>query len=287
MAEYLPSKQDVDGSSPFARSVVNPPGRFSRRAIPHREVGPETRWIFRNRAELHKSEILRQRSGDKMTNIDLPRLHCHKTRTPITVDGLLEEAEWLWAPCVELRLNSGSSATHRTMVRSLWDSQCLYFGFDCEDPDPSAQMTGRDDPLFEEGNIVEVFINPASTGVSFYEFEVNPLNALLDLFYVHPDQPWREAAKWHAEGIKTAARIHQNHEDLPMGWSVEIAIPWENFTTARSLPPNSGDSWRVNFYRYDTIKLNNQKVHELCAWSPTLQNRFAVPDRFGFLIFDE
>jgi hypothetical protein len=63
-------------------------------------------------------------------------------------------------------------------------------------------------------------------------------------------------------------------------WSCEIALPMEDIVTAPHLPPQPGDRWRLNLYRVD----QRPAISEL-AWSPTLQNDFNVPKRFGEIVF--
>jgi hypothetical protein len=219
----------------------------------------------------------------------LPSLTCHRTAPgSITVDGVIDERAWSASEIASLRLNSGPPATHRTIVRTLWDDENIYFAFDCEDPNPVGHMTQRDDALFNEPSVVEVFLTPRAEDPGFYEFEVNPLNTLLDLYYERRDQPWPEAAKWNAEGIQTAVHIRRGASGATEGWSVEMAIPWRTFHTAGCRPPRAGDRWRANFYRYDTISApTGGNRLELSAWSSTLEEKFDVPERFGHLIFGD
>lgn len=219
---------------------------------------------------------------------EIPSLTCRRSAgPPIAIDGRIDERAWQGSATAALRLNAGPPATHRTTVRTLWDDRNIYFAFDCEDPNPVGRMTQRDDPLFNEPSVVEVFLTPRAENPGFYEFEVNPLNTLLDLYFERRDQPWPEAAKWNAEGIQTAVHIRRAASGAIEGWTTEIAIPWPNFRAqAATLPPRVGDVWRVNFYRYDTIATaSGGDQLELCAWSSTLRENFDVPERFGYLVF--
>lgn len=65
----------------------------------------------------------------------------------------------------------------------LWDDENLYVGFWIEDPYPKATHTVRDSILFQE-NDVEVFIDG---GDCYYEFELNALNTIYEVFFIWKD----------------------------------------------------------------------------------------------------
>ncbi|HEV2294765.1 MAG TPA: carbohydrate-binding family 9-like protein [Tepidisphaeraceae bacterium] len=202
------------------------------------------------------------------------------------IDGVLEKPQWQHAARVDLQLYSGGRPTYGTIVRMLWSSRDLYVAFECQDPEPTASMDRRDEPLFQEGNVVELFVDPVGHGTTLFEFEVNPLGTVMDLFYDPLDMSWREAVKWNGQGVRAAARIiRDSSTDQPTGWTAELAVPLENFHTAAHVPPRPGDVWRVNFYRYNTVSTLPGDHLELYAWSPTLEKRFNLPHRFGFLEF--
>ena len=51
----------------------------------------------------------------------------------------------------------------------------------CDDPDIWGEATARDSHIYNE-EVAELFLAPGfATPVHYYEFEVNPLGALLDL----------------------------------------------------------------------------------------------------------
>ena len=74
--------------------------------------------------------------------------------------------------------------------------------------------------------------------------------------------------------------------DEDEGWSLEVAIPFENFSDlVRNIPPKPGTSWRISLNRLDGV----QPHRELSMWSPSGTERpnFHVPDRFGVMVFSE
>ena len=72
-------------------------------------------------------------------------------------------------------------------------------------------------------------------------------------------------------------------DELSGIWSVELEIPFSEFITAENMPPKKGDKWLINLYRIDRPK--NQK-EEYMSWSPTGEDNFHLPEKFGELIFD-
>ena len=210
---------------------------------------------------------------------------CKHTSAHLNLDGSLNDPAWQDAEQVVLLRNvDGGAPRFATTVRLLWNDDYLYLGFDCQDEEIFATLTARDDPLWTE-EVVEVFINPNGDEIGYLEFEVNPLNTLLDLYVLNrPPAPMQALFDWNSRAIRHAVQVRgdpRRRDSLDQGWSVEMAIPWEDFATAPHLPPLPGERWRFNLYRID----HYQGKEELCAWSPTLRPTFHVPSAFGELVF--
>ncbi len=159
-----------------------------------------------------------------------------------------------------------------TRVTVSRDSAHLRILFQCEDMDPWATIKRRDGPLFEE-ETVEVFLDPFGDLECYFEIEVNPINAVLDLMLRRVGKGWRKEFAWNCEGLETAATLS------PTGWEAAIVIPFAAFLPGA---PAAGDVWRANFLRIDRPP---GAPRELSAWSPTGLHTFHVSSRFGFLHF--
>lgn len=212
---------------------------------------------------------------------------CHRTHDVIQIDGKLDDPAWQKAEAANLvRTQDGTDPHFPTEVRLLWDDTYLYIGFSCVDEEIWATMTVRDEHLWEE-EVVEVFVNPNGDEIGYWEFEVNPLNTLLDLYVMNrAGIPTHSLWDWDSRNIHHAVFVDGNprrRDSIDRFWSAEIAIPWEDFATAPHLPPIAGDCWRINFFRIDQY----QGKEELSAWNPTYQPTFHVPRRFGELHFIE
>lgn len=218
---------------------------------------------------------------------DVPEYVCLRTTTAPVVDGDLADGAWQRAPEVgPFRQWDGSEASQATTARMLWDDRYVYVAFDCVDDDLRGTMKQRDQNLWEENEVVEVFADPGGTLQRYLEFEVNPLNTVVDLVIPYRGEPRSlQASKgWDSKGLRTAVKRGGPPVRPRAGWSVEMAIPMGDFFDLPHTPPQPGDAWRVNLYRVDAR--GDQVTFQ--AWSPTLTPApaFHVPERFGWLRFE-
>jgi len=218
--------------------------------------------------------------------MNVPTYHCKYTPRPIALSGRLDDPAWQSATAVSLvRNQDGARPRFATTARLLWDRDYLYVGFCCEDTQIYATLTRRDDHLWEE-EVVELFCDADGDEIGYVEIEVNPLNALLDLYVLNRSPyPMRQLFDWDSSGVRHAVHVEGDPhcpDSADRAWHAEIALPWEDFASAPHLPPHPGDVWRVNLYRIDRY----QGRQELYAWSPTLCETFHVPQRFGKLRFE-
>ncbi|MBV8813560.1 MAG: carbohydrate-binding family 9-like protein [Verrucomicrobia bacterium] len=175
-----------------------------------------------------------------------------------------------WTGAARLLLSenlTGRPPLWGTEVRVGWHAGELLVLFLCQDPEPWATLTERDGPLWEE-EVVEVFVDPFGDGDCYFEFEVNPLNTVLDLFVRRVRTGLRKDFAWDCDGLRTAAGR------LTYGWVAGLAIPFRSFGNWE--PTATG--WRLNFCR---IERPRNRPRELSAWSPTFAKTFHVPERFG------
>jgi hypothetical protein len=119
---------------------------------------------------------------------DVAHYICYRTREPLTVDGRLTEAAWQKAPKSPrfVDMVTGDPAFLDTRAAALWDDQNLYISFWVEEPFVEARLTERDSLIFME-NDIEVFIDG---GDCYYEFEINALGTIYEVFFI-----WQDAYK--------------------------------------------------------------------------------------------
>ena len=225
-----------------------------------------------------------QHGGDA----DLPIHEVFRATGDIKVDGKLDETDWSAAQGIILQFpwESLTGAKQKTVVKLLWDDNNLYVGYDCEDEELTAIHDTRDDPTYED-DCVEIFISPDEGKIDlYYGLEMNCRAVLYDYFYVCRRSLIKRFDMRGVE-LETDMRGTLNASgDKDEGWSLEVAIPFENFSDMiKDVPPKPGSSWRINLNRLDGVALHRQ----LSMWSPsgTEKPNFHVPERFGKLVFSE
>jgi hypothetical protein len=189
----------------------------------------------------------------------------------------LDALNGVWANCARISLRenlSGRPPKWGTEVRLGWSGDVLHGLYQCQDPNPWATKTTRDDSLWEE-EVVEIFLDPFGDSLCYFEIEINPLNTVTDLIIRRIRNGLRKEFNWKCEGLVTACGT------LAYGWVAAFQIP---FASLGDCHPTRSSVWRVNFSRIDRPK---DQPLELSAWSPTLGQSFHVPRRFGVLRFDQ
>jgi len=210
----------------------------------------------------------------------------------ITIDGRLDETEWLRAEEAPLRhADTGLGIPFKTTVRLLWDDTYLYVAFYGEDNDAWATYTKDDDNLWEE-EVFEVFIDPENRGHTYYEININPANAIVDLFILNGGETRKgrfiNTKNWNFSGLKHGVFIEgdgRNEGNSDTFWTAELAIPFEEFWTADHTPPRAGDMWRMNFCRIERGKVNVDDDDWQAAFSFPKGLGFHIPWRFGNIYF--
>ncbi len=202
----------------------------------------------------------------------LPRLACPRSVLPaLTADA--RSAFWEMREPVLLRdVITGAAPMQATSVRIARDAEELRVLFHAEDTHIHATLTARDAPLYTE-EVVEVFLDPTGDRECYFEIEVNPHNAVLDLVLRRNRSGYVKDVSWKCERLRTCVRRES------AAWSAEFSIPFRSLAAA---PPEPGAVWRVNFLRIDRPP---GTPRELSAWSPTALANFHVPERFGIIEF--
>ncbi len=218
---------------------------------------------------------------------------CHQRIGEILIDGEIKEKAWERAEIIDTFyiLGTDEPAVSKSRAYLLWDKDFLYIGVDMEDKDLWADREGHDEDLWNN-DVIELFLKPREDSFHYYEFEINPLNATLDLFY-----PRRGAGRWerwkgYESGIISAVTLKgtlNEWRDIDKGWTVEFKIPFKSFQETVS-PPRLGDWWRFAICRY------NYSVHlpsdysmgrELSTSTPIKEKAFHFYEYYQVLIFAE
>ena len=210
-----------------------------------------------------------------------PVYECRRVHEQIKIDGTLAERSWGLAKSIDLILtDSHTSPLFGTKARLLWDDSCLYVSFQCVDDGIYAGKIKKNDALWQE-EAVELFLDYEGKGAHYVEIEVNPLNTVFDKFMDGIRKPL-PVSQWDS-GVRTAVRQENgyvNGDSTIVGWTVELAFPFEALKGKCHVPPKSGDEWRINLYR-----VKHRPEEQFSAWSPTNSIDFHQPGKFGVLVF--
>jgi len=216
---------------------------------------------------------------------------CHRTATPIVIDGKLDDPAWQQAPWtsdfIDIEGSAKPTPRFRTRAKLLYDDKYLYIAAEIEEPNVTATLLQHDSVIFHD-NDFEVFIKPLPATESYYEFEINALNTSWDLFLNKPyNQGGKADNSWDIAGLKTAVAVQgtlNNPSDTDQGWTLEIAWPLDAFNSRQTVPPpQPGTTWRINFSRVEWKP--GQKKEDNWVWSPQGVVNMHVPERWGYLRF--
>ena len=212
----------------------------------------------------------------KLLAPSLPPAHvvANKIDKDFELDGDLAKPIWKRTAVTKIEYALiGFPATPElaTSVRLLYSSEYLYLAYSC----PYTRLTVFDPPVLGkkhvglwEKDVVEAFIGSDAGNRNHYtEFEVSPVNELLDLSVDLP----RKDFGWDSH-FTAVTRIDEKAKI----WTAEWRIPLKSLSDT---PPQPGTMWRLNLYRLD------KAAGTFFAWNPTLNDSAHTPTRFGELEF--
>lgn len=207
-----------------------------------------------------------------------PVAECRWADTPIVLDGKDDDPTWKNAQVIDSFAQAwlGEKAPAlrgKTKAKLLWDRDYIYFFAEMDDRDLFADVTEHDGPIWLN-DAFELFFRPGPDKPGYYEFEVNPANAVFDAFYPKVDIPNIIKHIKHGEfRVETKVRLRgtlNKRDDVDEGWSVEGRIPWSDFLRTGGRP-EPGEEWRFNLTRCNYDK---GLPDEMSCIAPIKEKRF-------------
>lgn len=224
---------------------------------------------------------------------DDPPYPCYRAESAIRLDGKADEPAWRSAREIgEFKLpweKPPRSATTSTRAKLLWDDRYLYYFAEMQDGNVKATREQRDGELWLD-DVFELFFKPRQDDPGYYEFQVNPLGTLLDIFY--PERaPGGYADRKNRDRFGHAAQVVvtgtlNDGGDRDAGWSVEGRIPWTDFNPTGG-GPGEGDAWRFTLCRYDyDPRFENKAANELSVSADSMIRDFHAHEHYAVLSFE-
>lgn len=214
---------------------------------------------------------------------------CRMTEEAIRIDGNADEEVWKTAQeispfLIPLGKDSRDPRTN-TSAKLLWDDKYLYFFATMEDVDLLAQVRQHDGPTWQD-DVFELFFKPDEGKPAYYEFEVNALGVVLDMYIPEYSNDLYELHKSDRKfAVTTKVQVEgtvNNSKDQDTGWRVEGRIPWSDFAPTGGKPEMDAE-WRFNLCRYDYSSLPGGP--EMSVSGPEMPGDFHDHEHFSPIRF--
>ena len=195
-----------------------------------------------------------------------PSYDCQWVTDAPAPDARLDQPPWLDAVWIDqFRLiDTGEMLTDERYLQAalLWDDEALYIGFRSAPSLVPVTKTQRDDDLWTEC-AAELFL---AAGAGYYEIEINPLGAVLDLHF--PDEEaddWQRCRNWDAKGMTWAVRSMGRPGSGIAGGEAELSLPW---SAVPEITRETGDEGDTIWAQLCRSGRRPDGSSELPAWGP-------------------
>lgn len=193
----------------------------------------------------------------------------------ITIDGKLDSPAWKQSTKSFLLPFKSDKCEVKTSVRVLKDSENLYIGFDCEEPETAGmkcpERKSNDCEIWLD-SCVEIHLNPSGDRKNFFQLIVNASGSTYQISAVKTGSENSEVKSWNNNAvIKT--NIEKNR------WTAEIAIPLKTLANMKQ------DGFPINFIRTRGLKGEVPQILHY-TWSPFIKKGFNELENFGSLDFN-
>ena len=255
---------------------------FFENQVRARAAGPPGTTDGRNRALVGRLPLRGEREPK------LPTAVVRRTRTPIVVDGVLDEAAWKDAEVLRFSDSLGKRAKRQpTALKLLYDDHRLYVGFTASDRDITDKAKKRDDPIYEH-EAVELFLMP---GVQipnvgpYIELQASPSGVVFDASF---EARRRGMDRSYSARMRVATEIRGTLNDPApdTAWISEWSVELDSIVRRGQPRPQQGTEWRMNAFRVDRQQNQGRVIREYTAWSPPRVGDFHAVRKFGRLVFD-
>lgn len=217
----------------------------------------------------------------------------HKVGSSPIIDG--ELSDWEGVSAVSFTVHTdGSAGSTSGIGKAVWDSEAIYFAFEINDSDVKSNYTDQDDNLFNNDDLIEIFLDFDGDQKHYLELGVSAGNVNYDMT-VCPSVScgtWGGSSIWDITGLETAVTVSgtlNNSLDVDEGYIVEVKIPFSGLTSAPEANfsvPNVGTVWKGNLYNIDyNTGAGIDAANDYLSWSTLSSFGFHKPSEFASFQF--
>ncbi len=218
---------------------------------------------------------------------DLPEYTVLRTAGKITLDGILDEEDWMAAPSFSPFQFPWWTAGEKeqTEVKMLWDDNFLYLAYKCDDKNIWADHYNTNSDTYQD-DCVEMFWDPKPSDPKrkYNMFEFNCIGNLLSVYVGSGVSIKEKISRIMVPHISQSLQGTVNDDsDEDTGWILEVAVRFADYKELfEGTTPKDGDMWRIGLNRCGG-KTNTQSSQ----WSPsqTEKSNFHRPEDFGKVFF--
>jgi hypothetical protein len=198
-----------------------------------------------------------------------PEIFAAKIEGNIKLTGDLDDPRWKTAQPVtldyEIQPGENTPAPQKTIARVLYNSEYVYFGFDCKDTDRQAiraHISDRD-KIFDDDFIV-ILLDTYGDYQRTYEFCVNPFGIQADVLRTGNNEDDSFDTVWETAGA-------ENEE----GWTAVMAIPFKSIR----FPASKEQKWTLTLGR-----IYPRASRAFLSWTPLDRNNPCLQCQGGYLM---
>ncbi len=183
---------------------------------------------------------------------------CRWTDKPLSLDLAKDQDVWTRAQLIDnftIHWNPQGSQKPKTSTRAklLWDRENIYFWAEMEDRDLHVTVNEHQGMVWTS-DVFELFFKPREDKPDYYEFEVNPTNTTLELYFPSRNSggygKYKDLTHIDFKTVVKADGTINDAKNQDKGWTVEGRIPWKDLAPTGGRP-NPGDVWKLNLCRMD------------------------------------
>lgn len=212
-------------------------------------------------------------------------------RSPVKVDGRLNEAAWAKARQIPFQLAATLADRKRIgkveangTVSLLHDNNRLYVAFRFEDADVVDLSKEDDQELYVMSDVGEIFLKSPEE-MWYWEFHVTPKGRVSTYWWPGRGQVGLTGIQLHVKPrfIRAAATVQgtvNNSNDRDQGWTSEVSIPFAKLDRSGPLK-DSRSRWTALFSRYDYSRYRMKGTGpELSSSSPLSEPNYHLVEEY-------